>query len=132
MLYENNLTKKKVPKVPFSDIADFILGTDYEASLNFIDNKESHKINLAYRKIDKPTNILSFPLEKNLGEIFLNIEQVTEEYRAKSLEFFPKLEPTLYRYCAFLVIHGLLHLAGLDHGAKMESEEQRVLKHFGF
>lgn len=118
----NNLTKKKVPKVPFSDIKNYILGPKYELSLVFIGDIRAKKLNNDYRGKNKVANILSFPYSKTGGEIFINLGKTEKEAR--------KFNHTYPQHLAFLLIHGLLHLKGMDHSAKMDSEEQRVLKHF--
>ena len=118
----NNLTKKKVPKVPFSDIKNYILGTKYELGLIFIGDALSKKLNTTYRQKPKVANILSFPYSKNAGEIFIHLGKTEKEA--------VKFEHTYLQHLTFLLIHGLLHLKGMDHSAKMEDEEQRILKHF--
>lgn len=124
MLYESNLTKKKVPKVPFSDIKNYILGTKYELSLVFVGDALSKKLNSTYHGKKGIANILSFPYSKKDGEIFIHLGKTEKE--AKNFGH------TYTEHLTFLVIHGLLHLKGMDHSAKMESEEQRILKHFNF
>ncbi len=118
-----NKTKGKLPSLPFEVMKDEVLGKDYELSLVFVTEAESHKINLAYRQKDKPTNILSFPLEKNAGEIF-----ICPEYAKKEA---PDFEREYENYLAFLFIHGLVHLKGFDHGSRMENEEQKFRNKFG-
>ncbi|MBX4195376.1 rRNA maturation RNase YbeY [Candidatus Parcubacteria bacterium] len=93
-------------------IKEAILGKDYELSLVFCNNALSRRLNRTYRGKDKPTNVLAFPLGKGSGEVFINKE---------GLGGFSVLE---------LYIHALLHLKGMRHGAKMESEEQRFYKLF--
>jgi len=104
--------KAPLPRVPFSKIKESVLDNDYELSLVFIGDKLSRKLNRIYRGKDKPTNILSFPITKNSGEIFINLS------RAKP--FGP----------AYLFIHGLLHLKGMQHGRRMERTEEKFLKEF--
>jgi probable rRNA maturation factor len=124
MLYENNLTKKKVPKVPFSDIKNYILGSKYELGLIFVGDTLSKRLNTTYRGKAKIANILSFPYSKTEGEIFIHLGRAESEAK--------KFDHTYIQHLTFLLIHGLLHLKGLDHSAKMENEEQRILKRFGF
>jgi probable rRNA maturation factor len=112
-----NTTKGKLPRLPFREMKEAVLGTDYELSLVFVDEKESHRVNLETRGKDKPTNILSFPLDKNSGEII-----ICPTYAEKEA---PNFERTYENYMAFLFIHGLVHLKGFDHGSRMESEEKK-------
>jgi ssRNA-specific RNase YbeY (16S rRNA maturation enzyme) len=39
---------------------------------------------------------------------------------------------TMRTFTAFLVIHGMLHLKGLEHGSTMETAERKYMKQFGF
>jgi probable rRNA maturation factor len=96
-----------------------ILGENYALSVVFIGDKKSKKLNFLYRKINKPTDILSFELDKNFGEIYIN-PKIAEK---KSKEF----EKSYPEYLQFLFIHGLCHLKGMVHGSKMEKQEKKYL-----
>jgi len=120
----NNLTKKKVPKVPFSDIKNYVLGARYKLGLIFVGDTLSKRLNNTYRGKPKVANILSFPYSKKDGEIFIHLGKTEKEAG--------KFDHTYTQHLTFLLIHGLLHLKGMNHSAKMESEEQRILKQFLF
>lgn len=105
----------------FSKIKDYVLGKSYSLSLVFVGDKLSQRLNKEWRKKDKPANILSFPLEEKSGEIFINYSMVLRTYKSKT---------EIQKRVAYLLIHGLLHLEGLPHGSKMDSEEERILKKF--
>lgn len=113
-----NTTKGKLPRLPFVKMADAVLGKEYECSLVIVGSKKSQELNLAYRGKDNPTNILSFPLDKNEGEIFLDLKKA----RVDAVNF----DRSYTNFIGFLFIHGLLHLKGLDHGVKMENAEKKV------
>ncbi len=117
-----NMTKGKLPSLPFADIKNEVLGKDYDLSVVFVTEKESHKINLQTRAKDKPTNILSFPLEKSSGEII-----ICPPYAKKEA---PQFDRIYSNYLAFLFIHGLVHLKGFDHGSRMETEEKKIREKF--
>ena len=85
------------------------MGKSYELSLVFCGDTLSRKLNRAYRGKDKPTNVLSFPLSEKSGEIFINLSR-TKPFGAQKL-----------------FIHGLLHLNGMEHGARMERAEKKWL-----
>ena len=66
-----NKTKSTLPRVSFVNIKNTVLGKNYSLSLVFIGESKSAELNLSYRNKNKPTNILSFPLDKKTGEIFI-------------------------------------------------------------
>lgn len=117
-----NKTKTNTPRVDFLNIKNAGLGKNYSLSLVFIGEKKSKELNFAYRGKNKPTNILSFPLSKTSGEIFICMNVARRE--AKSFD--RKLD----NFIAFLFIHGLTHLKGLTHGDTMERAEIKLRKKF--
>lgn len=117
-----NKTKGTLPRVPFADIKDTALGKNYKLSLVFIGDAKSKNLNKSYRGKDKPTNVLSFELSKTEGEIFITPSVARKEA--------PKFDRTFNNFIAFLFIHGLIHLKGMDHGPKMEAAEKKLRKKF--
>ena len=119
-----NKTKEKIPPLPLISLKNKILGKNYVLSIAFIDKKKSKELNRIYRKTNKPTNILSFPLSKKEGVILICPSLVKTEIK-KFGRTFPKL-------LGFLVIHGMLHLKGMKHSSTMEeAEEKHDKKYFG-
>jgi len=110
--------------IPFEKIAREILGRQYVLSLVLSGDTLARRINRAYRKKDYAPNVLSFPLLKNEGEIFLNVRKAEREARSLGI-------PERSRI-AHLFAHGCLHLAGLPHGKKMDESEKKILAKFGF
>ncbi len=94
-----------------------ILGKGYSLSLAFVSAKKSQEVNKKYRGKDKPTNVLSFALRKNEGEILLCKPVIRKEAK--------NFGRTFDEFLGFLVIHGLLHLKGCVHGATMERLEAK-------
>lgn len=101
-------------------------GTDYEISITFIDDDEIHELNKEYRGVDKPTDVLSFPMgedeldipgETLLGDIVISIETA----RRQAEEFGHSLE----REISYLVAHSMFHLMGYDH---MNDEEKVIMR----
>lgn len=84
----------------------------------FVTQEEIHRLNLAYRKIDKPTDVLSFVNDdeddKSLGDIFISIEQAQKQAQ--------DLGHSFEREIGFLAVHGYLHLKGYDHHTPHEEE----------
>lgn len=123
MLHVSHTARKGVPNgAPFlrfyNSVLQEILGSDYELSLVFIGNAFSKRLNGTHRNINKPTDILSFPLEKKSGEIFINIPY--------SMRKCKKFDRSFHNYIKFIYIHGLFHLKGYEHGSRMENEEQKI------
>ncbi|MBP6866070.1 MAG: rRNA maturation RNase YbeY [Candidatus Pacebacteria bacterium] len=107
----------KCKDLPFSDLKHDILGEHYEISIAFVSSRISRKLNRECRGRDNPTNILSFPLDKKSGEIVLCMDVIEKEYK--------NWQKSLYEFTGFLVIHGMLHLKGMEHGAIMDKQEQK-------
>ncbi|HEY4502619.1 MAG TPA: rRNA maturation RNase YbeY [Candidatus Paceibacterota bacterium] len=117
-----NFTNGKLPRLPFEYIKNAILGASYELSLVFAGDRRMLSLNKRYRKKTYTPNTLSFPLDKNCGEIFINLNRIPVEA--------PRYQLSERGYIAFLFIHGLFHLEGLKHGATMDKKEQEMLKQF--
>ena len=117
-----NTTKEKLPNHPFKEMAEKVLGEKYDLSLTIINATEIESLNSTYRSKKVPTDILSFPLNENAGEIFLCLPEAKKE----SIKFNRDFD----NFVAFLFIHGLMHLKGFDHSSTMESNEQIIRKEF--
>jgi probable rRNA maturation factor len=106
----------------FNLMKDAALGKKYCLSVVIVGNTKIKNLNRAYRQIDKPTDILSFSVTKNEGEIFINPYIA----KKKSKEF----DRNEANFLQFLFIHGLCHLKGMTHGRIMEKEEEKLRKKF--
>lgn len=140
---ELDIDYKKIIDDVINGVLDFEK-CPYEVEVNLIltDNEEIHKINKEYRDIDRPTDVLSFPMidyetpadfskveeseedyfnpetgELILGDIIVSVEKVLEQ--AESYNH------SVTREFAFLIAHSMLHLCGYDH---MEAEEAKVME----
>ena len=111
-----------LPRVPFADLKNEILGRGYDLSVVFIGVRRSQELNRIHRKKDRPANILTFPLSKNEGEIFITPSQARKDA--------PKFRRSYREFIADLFIHGLFHLKGDAHGSTMKKHETRVRKKF--
>ncbi|MEK7607564.1 MAG: rRNA maturation RNase YbeY [Patescibacteria group bacterium] len=118
-----NKTKGRLPRLPFAQIKDAILGSEYDLSLVFVNDRESREINIKSRDRNYIPNILSFELDKNAGEIFIN----PFEARRQASDF----DKTYSKFVGYLYIHGLVHLKGMIHGSTMERTEAKFRKQFG-
>lgn len=117
-----NTTKTRIPPVSFLEIKNSILGEKYELSLVFCGNRKSKELNKIYRNKDYTPNVLSFPLDKKSGEIFINPHVAKKEA--------PKFNKNYTNFVGFLFIHGCLHLKGMEHGSTMDKAEEKFCKEF--
>lgn len=108
-----------IPEIPFLPIKEKVLGKKYNLTIVFCTPKESQERNQGYRDKDYPTNILSFPLSKDEGEIYISLATVRRDAK--------KFEMSYNKFLHLLIIHGILHLKGLDHGSTMEKLEDTYL-----
>lgn len=113
----SHTTRTTPPALPFKKMKDDILGESYELSLVFVGDKKSRALNFAYRRKTYIPNVLSFPLHKKAGEIYINPHRARIEAK--------KFGMSVRGFIGYLFIHGLLHLEGHDHGDTMESIEAR-------
>lgn len=95
------------------------IGIDYIVDVTIVDNETIKNINRDYRKIDKPTDVISFAffdddneltndgIPNSLGQIIISYEKAEEQSHL--------YKHSLEREISFLFVHGLLHLLGYDH-----------------
>ena len=160
-LYADSDTEDRLPlKVEeiARSVAEAVLDAEkcpYEASVNLLltDNSGIREYNREYRKIDKETDVLSFPnldftepgnferVQENradyfdpdtgellLGDIIISAEKVREQAQSYG--------HSVKREFAFLVAHSMLHLCGYDHmedGERtlMEEKQEKILQDLG-
>lgn len=116
----------------------------YETEVNLLltTDEEIHRMNMEFRQIDRPTDVLSFPMieyetpgdfsgireesddlfdpesgELLLGDIVISKDKVM--FQAEQYGHSPRRE------YAFLIAHSMLHLFGYDH---MEDDERRIME----
>jgi probable rRNA maturation factor len=136
---EIDIVKRAGDWPPVDEIIALALQKAFE-HLNFVEHSEVsvvladdafvRELNKNYRGKDKPTNVLSFPqiaaqdlasgLHGALGDIVLALETVRAEAARDGKSF--------EHHLSHLVVHGLLHLLGLDHENEEEAEEMEALE----
>jgi probable rRNA maturation factor len=138
---ETNLWNKRIKKknIFFNDLVS-LFPKKYKfikkrASLTILlsNNRHIKKLNKKFRNKNKPTDILSFPSEKNfnikkspyLGDIIISYEFMNKPKNLDNLEFKNKVIK--------IFIHGFLHLLGYNHikvkdFKKMIKEEEKIYK----
>jgi probable rRNA maturation factor len=116
--------------------------SDAEVSVRFVDNATIHELNKQYRNIDRPTDVLSFPLGEN-GEYDTNLDTNAKILgdivisAPKAVEQAKEYNHSLQREIAFLTVHSMLHLLGYDHEnggieeVRMREKEETVLTKIG-
>jgi probable rRNA maturation factor len=100
---------------------------DSEVSILLTDDDGIRGLNKRYRNIDRPTDVLSFPMDDPymLGDIVVSLESVS----AQAVDYSVSFDEELSR----LLVHGLLHLLGYDHvsggrqAKKMKDKEGELL-----
>lgn len=117
------LLAKKIAK-EIENLKNDILGKEYSLSIAYVSKNKSRELNKKYRKKDRATNVLSFSLRKNMGELVLCMDVIKKEAK--------DLGKNKDKWLGFLVIHGMLHLKGLDHGKKMEKLEEKYVSRTKF
>lgn len=93
------------------------INKDIYLSCSIVNDEEIHSINKEYRKIDRPTDVISFAYNDynegdnepflDLGELVISLETAYRQAKEYNHPF--------EREMAFLFIHGVLHLLGYDH-----------------
>ncbi|HIU35620.1 MAG TPA: rRNA maturation RNase YbeY [Candidatus Fimenecus excrementigallinarum] len=113
-----------------------------EISVTFVDDEQIRALNQKHRNMDKPTDVLSFPLgeggqydvnpetgAKMLGDIVISMETAVRQAEDYG--------HPLQREVAFLTVHSMLHLLGYDHvnggleAVHMREKEEAVLTQLG-
>jgi len=132
VLVNNMQEAVEVPRALLSlleEIGEFILrlegrSLDCEVSVILVDNSYIQDLNLTYRGLDAPTDVLSFNLQDDvtdfeadsiLGDVVVSLEKAAEQAAA--------YRHSLKREVAFLTLHGILHLLGYDHETPEEERE---------
>ena len=135
----NNIEKIETAENIIRNVVQAVLDEEkiiHELYINITltNNEEIHKINKQYRGVDRPTDVLSFPMyerdeipnlrkkqensvEEILGDIIISIPKVREQAEEYGHSF--------ERELAYLTTHGMLHLLGYDHMVDEEKEQMR-------
>lgn len=108
---------------------------EVEVSLSIVGEDEIHKLNKSYRDVDRPTDVLSFPMDESfpmgdsevliLGDIVICLDIAKNQAK----DFGHSLE----REMMYLICHSCLHLLGYDHidsddKRQMREKEKQVMK----
>lgn len=111
-----------------------------EVSVVFVNDEAIHELNRTYRKVDRPTDVLSFAMQEGdefpevddelpvLGDIVVSVDTALRQAEAYG--------HSAERELAFLLVHGFLHLNGFDHETEedervMFGHQEEILKQIG-
>ena len=127
--YDWEFLKSVVTLAAEGTLADRGVDSDCELSVTFTDNEGIHEYNRQYRGIDRPTDVLSFPMYTFvdgdtpaedetliLGDMVLSVERAKEQA--------DEFGHSLRREVAFLTVHSMLHLLGYDHETSEADERE--------
>lgn len=107
-----------------------------EISLSFVSMDEIHELNRDYRGVDRPTDVLSFPMTddfEQLQSMYDGLEEGPEELLLgdvvicleKALQQAEEYGHSAEREIVYLFVHSVLHLLGYDH---MTDEDKKVMR----
>ncbi len=124
----------------FPDLATS--GRPVELSVRLTGDEQVRSLNAKWRRKDKPTNVLSFPMAEDyelrdenvasrellLGDVIVARGVCEREAQDKGV--------SVEQHATHLIVHGTLHLLGYDHesdadAADMEAREVRALERLG-
>jgi probable rRNA maturation factor len=93
-----------------------------DMAIVFVGSKEIRRLNAAYRRKPKATDVLSFPADRreDLGDIFIAPAEARKKAAKRGMS---------YRdYLQLLVVHSILHLGGYDHHTEKESRAMEKME----
>lgn len=125
----DNQQKKIIPTATIRKKTKQILSAlgcnAHEISIVMTDNDQIQELNKCYRGVDKPTNVLAFPMQEGrfaditpglLGDVVISCQTAREEADKAGI--------TLLERMSQLLIHGILHLMGFDHESSKKDEKE--------
>lgn len=136
-----HLSKEEINRV--CRLAEIVLAEEgldgtVEVNVVFTDDHKIHHLNRQYRRMDQPTDVLSFSMREGetipgdeegqmLGDVVISLETALRQAGEYGHE--------LGREVAYLTVHGVLHLAGYDHQDEKERQtmrkrEEEILEQF--
>lgn len=128
MIDLDNTTEFLIDTASLEKIAEFLTKKDIE--LIVVKNDEIQELNKEHRKINKATDVLSFPMDFEmpnmpLGSIVISTDFVEEKAKEYGHTFNEEF--------SLLFIHGLLHLLKYDHevdNGEHRAKEEELIKKF--
>lgn len=111
----------RIPRRPYERKASSLLskeGCRSRVDVILADDRLLRRLNRRFRKKDRPTDVLSFNFNDPgfLGEIYISLDRVRIQSRRYGCPFNEEFQR--------LLIHGLFHLLGYNHGSAMRKKEK--------
>ena len=118
-----NLTRRRLAtsRIVFSDIAASVL-PEWDISLVFVGATRARALNKQLRKKDYAPNVLSYTVGEKSCEIIICPAVATQQA--------PNFQLLASSFQLLLFIHGVLHIKGWAHGARMKECERKLLARF--
>ena len=113
-IYDRKITKKFVKQTSQQILKELQLD-NVELSITLTDNESIRQINKQWRKKDRPTDVLSFPIDEKppgyryriLGDVIISLPFAKKQAEEIGISY----QEEVIR----LLTHGILHLLGYDH-----------------
>lgn len=126
----NNSTKYAIESICIEIVNEILTIQEIDnasLSINLVTDEEIREINLEYRNIDRPTDVITFSYEEDesfndlfdereLGDIFIAVDYVFSNSK--------KYSHSMAREMSFVLAHGVLHALGYDHITK---EDEKIM-----
>lgn len=102
---------------------------DTGISITIVGDQAIRRLNREYLQKDHPTNVISFSMQEGefaelagnlLGDVVISADTAAREGETSGIDAYQRL--------VFLLLHGVLHLAGYDHERSGEDEAQRMMQ----
>lgn len=132
--YENDADWSMLEKTANLVLRHQNISPDVVLSIVIDNNEKLRELNIQFRGIDAPTDVLSFPsgeIDPETGKVYLGDIIISwEKVKAQAIQQSAECELRL------MVVHGVLHLLGYDHATDAEQKEMweiqdSILKPFG-
>jgi probable rRNA maturation factor len=117
------VSSRKLRKIALK-VLELVEQGQAELSIALVGNVQIQKLNAKFRKKDYPTDVLSFPVGKELftgvhllGDVVISVEKAREQAKDR--------RRTLDEETAGLLVHGIVHLLGYDH--ERSAKDARIM-----
>lgn len=99
-----------------------------ELSIALVGDAEMHRLNATYRRVDRPTDVLAFPMSESsedgphprlLGDVVISLDTAARQAAQRGVGLAEEVR--------VLLTHGILHLLGYDH-ERSTAEARRMFR----